>query len=101
MEPNQLNLFSDLTITPARRAETLVMSLEALLKWKAQIFAYQHKVRESQPSQQTTLFNLTPKHYDPDTIDPLNLPLQSMAFYRMPTDAGSAAIYFVNDNAII
>ncbi|MEH1919390.1 GIY-YIG nuclease family protein [Nostoc sp.] len=100
MEPNQLNLFSDLTVTPARRAERLVMSLEALLKWKAQIFDYQHKVRESQPPQQTTLFNLTPKHCDPDVIDPFTLPLQSMAFYRMPTDAGNAAIYFVIDNAM-
>ncbi|MHC5596947.1 MAG: hypothetical protein ACYTXC_13570 [Nostoc sp.] len=38
MEPNQLNLFSNLTVTPERRAETLVMSLEALLKWKSQSF---------------------------------------------------------------
>ncbi|MEH1866339.1 MAG: hypothetical protein V7K69_15225 [Nostoc sp.] len=26
LEPNQLNLFSDLTVTPARTSETLVMS---------------------------------------------------------------------------
>ncbi|WP_207794537.1 hypothetical protein [Nostoc sp. UIC 10630] len=38
LEPKQLNLFSDLTVTPARTAETLVISLEALLKWKSQIF---------------------------------------------------------------
>ncbi|WP_104899666.1 hypothetical protein [Nostoc sp. 'Peltigera membranacea cyanobiont' N6] len=50
LEPNQLNLFPSVTPTPARRAEVLVMSQEALLKWKAQIFDYQHKVRESQAS---------------------------------------------------
>ncbi|MGF1938606.1 MAG: hypothetical protein RM347_030320 [Nostoc sp. ChiQUE02] len=61
LEPNQLNLFSDLTVTPERRAETLLMSLEALLKWKSQIFEYQQKVRENKPPQQTALFDLTPK----------------------------------------
>ncbi|MEH1799968.1 MAG: GIY-YIG nuclease family protein [Nostoc sp.] len=100
LEPNQLNLFSDLTVTPARTAETLVMSLEALLKWKSQIFEYQQKVRESKPPQQTALFDLAPNHCDPDAINPFTLPLQSMAFYRMPTDEGSAAIYFVIYNAM-
>ncbi|WP_157816705.1 hypothetical protein [Nostoc flagelliforme] len=47
LEPNQLNLFPSVTPTPARRAETLVMSLEALLKWKSQIFEYQQKVRRT------------------------------------------------------
>jgi hypothetical protein len=61
LEPKQLNLFSDLTVTPARTAETLVMSLEALLKWKSQIFEYQHYVTENKPPQQTALFDLTPK----------------------------------------
>ncbi|WP_366933276.1 hypothetical protein [Nostoc sp. NMS7] len=73
MELNQLNLFSDLTLTPARRAETLVMSADALVKWKAQIFEYQQRVRETKPPEQATLFNLAPKHYDPDRIDPLQL----------------------------
>jgi hypothetical protein len=41
LEPNQLNLFPDVKPTPARRAEALVMSADALLKWKAQIFDYQ------------------------------------------------------------
>ncbi|OYE01427.1 hypothetical protein [Nostoc sp. 'Peltigera membranacea cyanobiont' 232] len=54
MEPNQLDLFSDLPLTPALLTEGLVMSQEALLKWKAQIFDYQQKVRESKPPQQTT-----------------------------------------------
>jgi hypothetical protein len=100
LEPNQLDLFPSVTPTPARRAETLVMSADALLKWKAQIFDYQQVVRETKPVQQATLFDIAPKHCDPDAIDPFTLPLQSMAFYRMPTDAGSAAIYFVIDNAM-
>nr|WP_230967136.1 GIY-YIG nuclease family protein [Nostoc commune] len=76
------------------------MSADALLKWKSQILDYQQRVRETQPAKQVTLFDITPNHCDLDAIDPFTLPLQSMAFYRMPTDAGSAAIYFVIDNAI-
>lgn len=76
------------------------MSADALLKWKAQIFDYQQKITESKPPQQTALFDLAPNHCNPDAIDPFTLSLQSMAFYRMPADAGSAAIYFVIDNAI-
>lgn len=76
------------------------MSLDALLKWKSQILDYQQRVRETQPAKQVTLFDIAPNHCNPDAIDPFTLPLQSMAFYTMPTDAGSAAIYFVIDNAI-
>ncbi|MEH2279489.1 MAG: hypothetical protein V7K40_33095 [Nostoc sp.] len=47
MELNQLNLFASVTPTPVRRAEALVMSLEALLKWKAQILDYQQKLKEN------------------------------------------------------
>ncbi|MBD2730789.1 GIY-YIG nuclease family protein [Nostoc sp. FACHB-892] len=100
LEPDQLNLFPSVTPTPARRSEPLVMSLKALLRWKSQLFDYQQIARESQPPQQTALFDLQRTHCDPDAIDPFSLPLQSMAFYRMPTDAGSAAIYFVSDNAM-
>jgi len=73
LEPNQLNLFPEVKPTPARRAEGLVMSVDALLKWKAQIFDYQQRVRESKPPEQVTLFDIAPKHYDPDRIDPLQL----------------------------
>ncbi|QFS52357.1 GIY-YIG nuclease family protein [Nostoc sphaeroides] len=100
LEDNKLNLFFDLPLTPARRAEALVMSANALLKWKSQILDYQQRVRESQPAKQVTLFDIAPNHCNLDAIDPFTLPLQSMAFYRMPTDAGSAAIYFVIDNAM-
>jgi len=73
LEPNQLNLFPSVTPTPARRAEALVMSADALLKWKAQIFDYQQKIRESKPPQQATLFDLVSNHCDPDRIDPLQI----------------------------
>ncbi|WP_189523560.1 hypothetical protein [Nostoc sp. PA-18-2419] len=65
--------------TPARRAEALVMSLEALLKWKAQIFECQQRMRETKPVQQVTLFDLAPAHCDPDRIDPLQLQVRSLS----------------------
>ncbi|MBD2535726.1 GIY-YIG nuclease family protein [Nostoc flagelliforme FACHB-838] len=40
-----------------------------------------------------------PSHCDPERIDPFTLPLQSMAFYRMPDSFGQAALYFVIDSA--
>ncbi|MHC5828058.1 MAG: hypothetical protein ACYT04_72255, partial [Nostoc sp.] len=42
--------------------KALVMSADALLKWKSQILNYQQKVRENKPPQQTALFDLTLKH---------------------------------------
>ncbi|MBN3883914.1 MAG: hypothetical protein HWQ44_13305 [Nostoc sp. JL34] len=100
MEPNQLNLFPDVKPTPAHRAEALVMSADTLLKWKSQILDYQQKVRENKPPQQTALFDLTPKHCEPDQIDPLLLRLVPMSFYRMPVDSsGSAYLYFIIDSA--
>jgi hypothetical protein len=101
LEPNQLNLFSDVTLTPARRAEALVMSQDALVRWKAQILDYQQRVRETKPVQQTALFDLAPAHCDPDIIDPFTLHLQPMAFYRMPDDFGQAALYFVIDSVAL
>ncbi|OUL18653.1 hypothetical protein BV378_34965 [Nostoc sp. RF31YmG] len=68
LEPNQLNLFPDVKPKPALRAETLVISADALLKWKAQILDYQQRVRESKPPEQVTLFDLAPTHCDPDTM---------------------------------
>ena len=101
MTGKQLDLFSQMPPTPALRQEQLVMDLDALSKWKSQIFEYQQRVRESQPPQQTTLFDIAPNYCDPDKIDPLKLQLQPMSFYRMPTtDSGSACLYFVLDTAI-
>ncbi|MEA5628401.1 GIY-YIG nuclease family protein, partial [Nostoc sp. UHCC 0251] len=100
MEPNQLNLFPSVTPTPARRAEALVMSADALLKWKSQIFEYQQKVRENKPPEQVTLFDLAPNHCGPDRIDPLQLQVRSLSFWRMPADSpGEACLYFVVDSA--
>ncbi len=59
-------------LTPAPRQEQLVMSHNALVQWKSQIFDYKQKVRESKPPQQVTLFDIAPNHCDPDQIDPLN-----------------------------
>ncbi|WP_196528075.1 GIY-YIG nuclease family protein [Nostoc commune] len=100
MEPNQLNLFSNLPLTPARRVDTLVMSADALLRWKSQIFDYQQRVRENKPPEQVTLFDIAPNHYDPDRIDPLLLRLVPMSFHRMPADnPGDVSLYFIVDSA--
>ncbi|MBE8966892.1 hypothetical protein IQ277_11755 [Nostocales cyanobacterium LEGE 12452] len=47
-------------VEAALRAETLVMSADVLLKWKAQILDYQQRVTETKPVQQATLFDLAP-----------------------------------------
>ncbi|WP_223270059.1 MULTISPECIES: hypothetical protein [Nostoc cyanobionts] len=80
MEPNQLNLFPDVKPTPAHRAEALLMSADALLKWKSQILDYQQKLRENKPPEQVTLFDIAPKHCDPDAIDPFTLPCNQWRF---------------------
>ena len=101
MTGKQLDLFSQMPPTPALRQEQLVMDLDALSKWKSQIFEYQRQVRESQPAIQGTLFNITPNYCDPNQIDPFKLRLQPMSFYRMPADSpGESAIYFILDNAV-
>ncbi len=101
MEPNQLDLFSNLQLNATSKPDTLVMSLEGLLRWKSQIFDYQQRVRESKPPQQTMLFDIAPTHCDPDKIDPMKLRLIPMSFYRMPADSpGEACLYFVIDSAV-
>jgi hypothetical protein len=100
LSDNQLNLFSDLPLERAIKLLTLVMDKLALVRWKSQIYDYQQRVRESKPVQQTTLFNLTPTHCDPDQINPFSLQLQSMAFSRFPKDSpGNAYLYFVQGTA--
>jgi hypothetical protein len=54
------------------------MNADALIRWKAQIFSYQQQVRESQPPQQPSLFDLAPTHYDPDSLDPFSLNLNRL-----------------------
>lgn len=102
MEHQQLNLFSDKTIESIckSRPETLVMDADALVEWKSRIIAYQQSARESQPPQQTALFDIAPTHCDPDQIDPLKLRLMPMSFYRMPANSpGDACLYFIVDSA--
>ncbi|MCC5641204.1 GIY-YIG nuclease family protein [Nostoc sp. CHAB 5844] len=99
LENQQINLFSDLKSTPAPRAKQLAMSADALVQWKSRIIAHQQQVRQSQPPQQTALFDLTPKHCDPDTIDPLTLQLVPISFYRKPAEGlGEACLYFILDS---
>ncbi|BBD63021.1 hypothetical protein NIES2109_58710 (plasmid) [Nostoc sp. HK-01] len=101
LEPNQLNLFPDVKPTSAPRTNQLVMSADALLKWKSRILTHQQQVRQLQPPQQTSLFDLTPNHCDPDAIDPLTLQLVPMSFYRKPADSpGEACLYFILDSAV-
>lgn len=97
----QLNLFPDNTPKRTVRPKILVMDADALMRWKNRIFDYQHRVRTSQPPQQTALFDLTPAHTDPDLIDPFSLKLNTMQFWRMPVDSpGYPCIYFVIDHTL-
>ncbi|NDJ25527.1 hypothetical protein GS682_28595 [Nostoc sp. B(2019)] len=66
MEPNQLNLFPNTKTTPAPRSKQLVMSSDALQEWKSRILTHQQQFRQAQLPQQISLFDLTPKHCDPD-----------------------------------
>ncbi|MBD1804077.1 GIY-YIG nuclease family protein [Microcoleus sp. FACHB-SPT15] len=101
MTDEQLDLFNNATFRTTLRQEQLLMDADALRQWKAQIFNYQKQVRESQPPQQTRLFDLIPTHCDPDSIDPFSLRLNTMQFWRMPADSpGYPCIYFVIDNTL-
>ena len=99
--PGQIEMFSGKKFKTKRRDE-LLMNVEELKAWKTRIISYQQKVRHQPPATQTTLFDLPPEEYcDPDTVDPLSLQLQSMSFYRIPSDfPGQACLYFVMDSAI-
>jgi len=62
--------------------------------------AHQQQIRESQPVQQTTLFDVAPARCDPDKIDPFSQNLCPMSFDCLPADSSSEAfIYFVIDTA--
>lgn len=77
------------------------MSADALCKWKSRIQEHQQQVRQIQPPQQAALFDLTPKHCNSDTIEPLTLPLVPMSFYRVPACyLGEACLYFILDSAV-
>ncbi|MHC5771527.1 MAG: hypothetical protein ACYTXI_39450 [Nostoc sp.] len=101
MEPNQLNLFSDLTVTPERRAETLVMSFEGAVEVESRDFRISALCeREQTTTADGIISRFTPKHCDPDQIDPLLLWLVPMSFYPLPVDSpGSSLLYFIIDSA--
>jgi hypothetical protein len=101
VEPHQLDLFSQTALTPSPKQKQLAMNKDELVRWKQQIFEYQQRIRETSAPHQGTLFDIAPKHCNPEQIDPLKLRLQPMSFYRMPTDSpGDCAIYFILDNAL-
>lgn len=101
----QLKLFTEgelgqATLGSSRR-HLHQMTSDSLLEWKAKIFKYQQQARANVPVEQIALFEVAPVHCEPNTIDPFNLPLQSLSFWRLPTDgAGDACLYFVIDNAL-
>lgn len=101
MEHEQLDLFANTSRTLAPRKEKLEMDADALVHWKSQIVEYQQRVRESKPTHQGTLFNISPVHCDPDAINPFSLRLNTMQFWRMPADSpGYPCIYFVIDKML-
>jgi hypothetical protein len=104
----QLSLFN---IRPAYRVEQPkeLMSKEALLKWKARIFDYQQRTLNTEPPQQTSLFEPPRSHCDSNLINPFELKLHSSQFYRMQEqgdcaprtgEANRICIYFIIDNAL-
>lgn len=77
------------------------MSVTALQDWKARIFRYQTQINESAPTQQGTLFDLTPASADPTSINPFSLKQQNTEFWRDTfDDEGIAALYFVIDQEL-
>ena len=80
----QLELFN---LRPAYRVEQpqKLMSKEALLKWKARIFKHQQYTLNTEPPQQTSLFDLK---------------LHNAQFYRLKEHQERICIYFIIDNTL-
>lgn len=100
VEAHQLNLFTNALIpNSASRPESLSMDAAALVQWKTRIAVHQQRTKENELVQ-GTLFEAAKAHVDPDKIDPFDLCLCPMSFYRLPADSpGAACIYFVLDSA--
>ncbi len=74
------------------------MGLSFLQVWKQAIAKYQSHITRAIPATQISLFDLPSSHCDPDVINPFNLPIHPVEFYRLPsTDDGDSCIYFVID----
>jgi hypothetical protein len=77
---------------------SLSISKEALLLWKDKIVNYQNKASTGKLSAQSSLFDLETHDNEFVSINTLELPLQSIEFYRLPiSDRGEASIYFILD----
>ncbi len=95
----QLSLFN---IRPAYRVEqpNKLMSKEALLKWKSKIFEYQQRTLNTEPPQQTSLFDAPKSQCESDLINPFTLKLHNSQFYRLKETGDRVCIYFIIDNTL-
>ena len=95
----QLKLFE--TRTPYRVEQpNKLMSREALLKWKSKIFEYQQRTLNTEPPQQTSLFDAPKCHRHSDLINPFALKLHNSQFYRLKETGDRVCIYFIIDNTL-
>jgi hypothetical protein len=77
---------------------SLLMSKTSLGEWKEKIYNYQHKTRNVKLTSQSSLFNEIDQVQELIKINPFELPLQPVEFYRLPvSDRGDASIYFIID----
>ena len=99
MSEEQLNL---LDIRPAYRVEQSkeLMSKKALLSWKQKIFNHQRRTLNTEPPQQTSLFDAPQPHCKGDRINPFELKLHNSQFYRNQEIGDTVCIYFIIDNAL-
>jgi hypothetical protein len=95
----QLNL---LDIRPAYRVEQSkeLMSKEALLSWKQKIFTHQRRTLNTEPPQQTSLFDAPQPQRKGDLINPFELKLHPSQFYRHKETGDTVCIYFIIDNTL-
>ena len=95
----QLELFN---LRPTYKVEQppKLMSFDALLKWKARIFRHQQHTLNTEPPQQTSLFDPPKSHCDSDSINPFALKLHPSQFYRMKEHQERICIYFIIDNSL-
>ena len=99
MSEKQLELFN---LRPAYRVEQPkeFMSKDALLKWKSRVFKHQQRTLNTEPPQQTSLFDPPRSHCDSDSINPFALKLHNAQFYRLREHQEKICIYFIIDNAM-
>ncbi len=77
------------------------MDIDCLQGWKAKVFSHQQQARTNASEKQAALFDDSSARHEPDTVDPFNLSLKSLSFWRFPTDSsGDACLYFVIDNTL-